>query len=51
MKFTEQKIEGVCLIEPEPYADERGLLRRHFCQNEFTEFGLMTEISTRKSNY
>ena len=44
MKFTEKKIEGVYLIEPEPYTDERGMLRRHFCQNEFAEYGLMTEI-------
>ena len=44
MKFTEKKIEGVYLIEPEPYADERGMLRRHFCQNEFAEYCLMTKI-------
>jgi len=44
MKFSEQQIEGVYLIEPEPYKDERGMLRRHFCQNEFADFGLMTEI-------
>jgi dTDP-4-dehydrorhamnose 3,5-epimerase len=44
MRFTEQQIEGVYLIEPEPYKDERGMLRRHFCQNEFADFGLMTEI-------
>ena len=44
MKFTEQNIEGVYLIEPEPHIDERGMLRRNFCQNEFADFGLMTEI-------
>ena len=44
MKFTEQNIEGVYLIEPDPYKDERGMLRRHFCQKEFSDFGLMTEI-------
>ena len=44
MRFTEQQIEGVYLIEPEPYKDERGMLRRHFCQNEFTKYGLMTKI-------
>ncbi len=44
MKFAEQQIEGVYLIEPDPYKDERGMLRRHFCQNEFADFGLMTEI-------
>jgi dTDP-4-dehydrorhamnose 3,5-epimerase len=44
MKFSEQKLEGVYLIEPDPHEDQRGLLRRHFCQNEFVEHGLMTSI-------
>lgn len=44
MKFSEQKLEGVYLIEPEPHKDERGMLRRHFCQNEFAEYGLMNDI-------
>ena len=44
MKFTEQKIAGVYLIEPEPHEDERGMLRRHFCQREFKDNNLMTDI-------
>ena len=44
MKFTEQKLEGIYLIEPEPYKDQRGMLRRNFCQEEFNSFGLMSEI-------
>ena len=44
MKFTEQKLEGIYLIEPEPYKDQRGMLRRNFCQEEFNRFGLMSEI-------
>ena len=44
MKFTEQQLKGVFLIKPEPYKDERGMLRRHFCQHEFVEYGLITEI-------
>lgn len=44
MKFFEQKIKGVFLIEPEPFEDKRGLLRRHFCQNEFKKHNLFTEI-------
>ncbi len=44
MKFNEQKIKGVFLIEPEPFADERGLLRRDFCQKEFENHGLFTKI-------
>lgn len=40
MKFIKQKIEEVFLIEPEPYEDDRGLYRRHFCQKEFKNNGL-----------
>jgi len=44
MKFVEQKLKGVFIIEPEPHRDQRGLLRRHFCQREFGENSLMTDI-------
>ena len=44
MTFSEQKLEKVYLIEPEPHEDERGILRRHFCQNEFADFNLFNEI-------
>lgn len=44
MIFHEQKLLGVYIIETEPYADERGLLRRHFCQREFAEKGIMTDV-------
>ena len=44
MKFIEQNIEGIYLIEPEPYKDQRGMLRRTFCQDEFKSLGLMSEI-------
>ena len=37
MIFHKQKISGVLVIEPQPYSDERGLLRRHFCRREFEE--------------
>jgi len=44
MKFAEQNLIGVYIIEPEPHKDERGMLRRHFCRHEFAELGLMTDI-------
>ena len=44
MRFHEQDLEGVYVIEAEPHEDERGLLRRHFCQKEFMEHGLIGEI-------
>ena len=44
MIFHKQKLSGVFTIEPEPYSDERGLLRRHFCQREFAEEGIIIDI-------
>lgn len=44
MKFSEQKIKGVYLIEPEPFIDSRGMYRRHFCQNEFKSHGIITKV-------
>jgi dTDP-4-dehydrorhamnose 3,5-epimerase len=44
MKFHKQKISGVFIVEPEPYSDERGLLRRHFCRKEFEAHGLMPDV-------
>lgn len=44
MKFIEQKLKGVFIIKPEPHQDQRGLLRRHFCQKEFGKDDLMTDI-------
>jgi len=44
VKFSEQKIKDVLLIEPEPFIDNRGLFRRHFCQREFAEHGIFTDI-------
>ena len=40
MKFIEQKIKGVYLIEPTPFKDERGIFRRHFCFKEYGENGI-----------
>lgn len=44
MKFHEQKIQGVFLIEPTPFVDDRGMFRRHFCQQEFQEHGIASEV-------
>src|SRR3990167_10636577 len=44
MKFIEQELNAVYLIQPEPVEDSRGLLRRHFCQREFREVHLFTDI-------
>jgi len=44
MKFYEQKIKGVWLIESEPFKDHRGMFFRHFCQKEFKSKGLESKI-------
>ena len=44
MRFLSQKLPGVFLIEPEPFIDNRGLFRRHFCQKEFAEHDISVEV-------
>jgi len=44
MRFIEQKINGVYLIQPEPFADERGVFRRHFCISEFKSNGIVATV-------
>lgn len=45
MILKEQTIKGVYLVEPEPFEDERGVFRRHFCQREFEKAGLSSRVS------
>ena len=44
MIFTETKITGVYIIEPELLTDERGFFARSFCKEEFRKHGLETDI-------
>ena len=44
MIFTETKIKGVYVIEPELLTDERGFFARSFCKDEFRSHGLETDI-------
>ena len=44
MKFYEQQLKGVYLIEPTPFKDERGVFRRHFCKREFVKHGIVAKI-------
>lgn len=44
MIFTETKIKGVYIIEPELLTDERGFFARSFCKEEFEKHGLDTAI-------
>jgi len=44
MIFTETKIKGAFLIEPELITDERGFFARSFCKEEFQKHGLEIDI-------
>jgi dTDP-4-dehydrorhamnose 3,5-epimerase len=44
MIFTETKIKGIYIIDPEPFTDERGFFARSFCKEEFQKHGLETDI-------
>ena len=48
MKFHEQKLLGVYIIEPDSFTDDRGVFRRHFCDREFAERSIVTDV--RQSN-
>ena len=45
MRFTETKVAGAFLIEPEPVADERGFFARIWCREEFADHGLTGELA------
>lgn len=44
MKFTEQEIPGVFLVDLELREDERGFFARNFCAEEFAAHGLATSM-------
>ena len=44
MIIKKQKLEGVYLIENEPFVDDRGRFSRHFCKEEFNKVGINFEI-------
>lgn len=44
MIFEELIINGAFLITPEPFVDDRGLFRRHFCSKEFAKAGIAIDV-------
>lgn len=48
MIFNKQKLEGVFVIEAQSNKDERGLFRRHFCENELKTNGI--DFSVKQGN-
>lgn len=45
MKFHKQKLNGLYLIEPEPFIDDRGIYRRHFCAREFKKHSIDFQVA------
>ena len=44
MNFHELSLNGVWLIESEPFCDDRGVFRRHFCSEEFSQRGIDSKV-------
>lgn len=44
MKFHETILNGAYVIEPEPIEDHRGFFARAWCQREFADHGLSSEM-------
>lgn len=53
MKFKTTKIPGCYVIEPEPFTDNRGILRRHFDADSFRANGIESKVkqSNVSENY
>ena len=45
MKFTATDIKGVAIIDLELRSDDRGFFARSFCQDEFTDHGLLPMVA------
>jgi len=44
MIFTEAKLKGAFIIEPEPIKDDRGFFERAWCKREFEEHGIASDF-------
>lgn len=44
MIFQETKLKGAYIIDIKPFEDERGFFARAWCQREFEEHGLATQV-------
>jgi len=51
MIFTETKLKGAYLIDPEIVEDERGFFARTFCREEFGRYGLNPHIAQCSISY
>lgn len=44
MRFVETGLPGALVVEPEPFADARGLFARTWCAREFSAHGLVSQF-------
>jgi dTDP-4-dehydrorhamnose 3,5-epimerase len=51
VKFTETRLKGSYLVQPEPLTDERGFFARTWCVREFASFGLETRLVQCNTSY
>jgi dTDP-4-dehydrorhamnose 3,5-epimerase len=51
VRFTAAEIDGACVVDIEPFEDERGLFARTWCREEFAAQGLDTEISQCNTSF
>ena len=51
MLFTESKLKGAFIIEPEKLADERGFFARSYCFREFEKHRLNPKIAQCNISY
>ncbi|HEY4135698.1 MAG TPA: dTDP-4-dehydrorhamnose 3,5-epimerase [Alphaproteobacteria bacterium] len=51
MIFTETRLAGAFVIEPEPATDERGLFARTFCAREFAAHGIETAVAQCSASF
>jgi dTDP-4-dehydrorhamnose 3,5-epimerase len=51
MIFEQLPLEGAFLIRPEKREDSRGFFARMFCQNEFANHGLITDLKQLNTAY
>lgn len=51
MLFTETKLKGAYIIEPERIVDERGFFARTWCRDEYANHGLNTTLAQCNISY
>ena len=51
MVFTETRLKGAFVIDPEQHTDERGYFARTYCQREFAAHGLNAKVVQASLSY